>query len=455
MINSSEAACVLIDRCDFQNIKKVNLDFPVLFFFNKNTTNPRSFNITRCKFENISSVSYHGCVFEGYGIEEDQILFSGNTFEDISNSPPIITNQIDYGAAISLEFLITSLNLYFKNNSFVSAVSNGSGGAFNIISRGANVLIEDCIFQNCKAKYGGAIYSNGTIWLEGCSFYENQATTNNGGNDIYFSTAVPEFNENNVVATCSNSSLPRIQNFSNNNLDGYFISCVSHNFYISLDGEDKNSCSSSSQCFSFSSPLSNVIDGGICHVTVVGSHNPYSTEVNNKLLTVVGNDASIVLSSSISSQPFFLITTGNLIIENITLEHSSSAAGEFISLKDSGTVVIKYVIIMGTTSSTVGYSFIVGGVSFQKPGTIELGDLEINGLNFTEDSSCAVLELKGLIHLIIENIEVKNVESTSKGYLISSNDDETSLKIMMSYSVFSYLNFASGTLIYVLCTSEV
>jgi hypothetical protein len=145
------------------------------------------------------------------------------------------------------------------------------------------------------------------------------------------------------------------------------------------------------------------------------------------------------------------------MIGNITLEHNSSS-NYFISLEGSGTISVKVVTIKGTSSSTADYSFIIGAVTSNKGGTIEFSDLKIDGLNFTSTSASngAILELTGTIHVIVENIEIKNIASeTTTGYFISCNDAQSSLIISISYGIFSYINLINGSLIYIIYTTEV
>lgn len=54
------------------------------------------------------------------------------------------------------------------------------GGA--ILVRSGRLVISNCIFENCSAPYGGAIFGTGSssLWITGCEFYNNTAELQGG-----------------------------------------------------------------------------------------------------------------------------------------------------------------------------------------------------------------------------------------------------------------------------------
>lgn len=89
------------------------------------------------------------------------------------------------GGGIGLPRTTAVLNVYggtFRNNQATGEWGNGFGGAIANFS-GKSVHLENAVFKENGAQFGGAIYSGTTLDMKECRFVNNTATT--GGGAIY------------------------------------------------------------------------------------------------------------------------------------------------------------------------------------------------------------------------------------------------------------------------------
>ncbi len=91
------------------------------------------------------------------------------------------TIMLENGATFQEHGLVINKNLNFNvfNNGYATIDAKNLGSIF-LISNGVTVNLKNLILKNGKSTLGGAIYNNGTLTINNCSFQDNTATKNGG-----------------------------------------------------------------------------------------------------------------------------------------------------------------------------------------------------------------------------------------------------------------------------------
>ncbi|MBN1499952.1 MAG: hypothetical protein JW982_07350 [Spirochaetes bacterium] len=155
---------------------------------------------------NVINIS-DNCIFDGnYAYSGGAILITGNSTVQIDNNCFFHNNYVTSGSggAILLTNFIDAafVDIHFKNNYTISAVTMGGGAIAATNSVYGNLIIKQCIFESnytlTSVMGGGAILLENNINSQICdsAFLYNSVETGNGG-AIYKTTSVMLIMENN------------------------------------------------------------------------------------------------------------------------------------------------------------------------------------------------------------------------------------------------------------------
>jgi hypothetical protein len=192
-----------------------------------------------------------------------------------------------------------------------------------------------------------------TIKLDNCEFYNNSASTS--GNDVYMSVSYGMrnvflknklfvfffffllcvvFTETTVINVCSDSQYPRISTMTAN-YDSLVTPCTLPIFYVQTNGVSSGGCSSEgTACGTFD--LAITAAQGLGNINILGTSfsNPGVTISAGSIFiftTYVQSSQKVSLTFSGSETgPFFTISTGEVIITNLTIVLSSYNLGSFV-----------------------------------------------------------------------------------------------------------------------------
>ena len=134
-------------------------------------------------------------------LESDKTIHKQNAINKTTkaSSQTINVNNFQTLHDTLTDYTSDTLTLNFKSNikltsdtkidEYISKITiNGNGKTvygknyhqFLDIPEYTTVIIKNLKIINCKSDYGGAIYNNGTLYVQNCKFYNNKATTSGG-----------------------------------------------------------------------------------------------------------------------------------------------------------------------------------------------------------------------------------------------------------------------------------
>jgi hypothetical protein len=268
------------------------------------STSTADITITRSNFSSIDSTGLNGSVINVNGVVSSISVYNSSFGEAISSGN---------GGAF---YILNCFNIIINASNFTGCSAAGGNGGAIFFGEGSWFLLDGCVFGNCSALYGGAIYSNSEVLglrlINNVNFTNNSVGTGGNGNDIADNSSVGINLYSLLSVTNSISNSTNSTQVSNFYIMQYALSmdcllssgCGNDPTFVSPTGEDSPLCgSSTSPCHSLGQGVENLIEASDKNAEISVASGSYTDTV----LTVYS--MTLVITTNSATRPDLSLVT--------------------------------------------------------------------------------------------------------------------------------------------------